>query len=335
MKTMRNAGLLMAYLLMVAVSPRATAAVPCAATGEEAVRLFVERYAAQAPDSVDLLLPTSLAEYRGALAQMLDDRYAPDSAAWRVQVLGTDWTPARVSAATDAELLKAYLAHGASARPAVSVTDIRVGTSDDKWHEFYPLDATYGIEVDGKKVQRSGQFKAEVIAGCWKVSLPVQAWVRLHTISERLKTSRPNDPPVSSTGVRMSLQILAASTSPVPGAKRLDGWAEPIWIDGGPPLASERDLVGASAWWSCPGTGGAGGAQEPALHLTLDGEAAKRISRFSRRAVFPKIAVIADGKVIAVPYVRGEPGSSVELCGHFDLLEDAQAMAASLRGDSR
>ena len=130
----------------------------------------------------------------------------------------------------------------------------------------------------------------------------------------------------------MSLQILAASTSPVPGAKRLDGWAEPIWIDDGPPLASERDLVGASAWWSCPGKGG---AQEPALHLTLDGEAAKRISRFSRRAVFPKIAVIADGKVMTVPYVRGELGSSVELCGHFDLLEDAQAMAASLRGDSR
>ena len=332
MKTMRNAALLMAYLLMVAVSPRATAAVPCAATGEEAVRLFVERYAAQAPDSVDLLLPTSLAEYRGALAQMLDDRYAPDSATWRVRVLGTDWTQARVSAATDAELLKAYLAHGASARPAVSVTDIRVGTSDDKWHEFYPLDATYDIEVDGKKVQRSGQFKAEVIAGCWKVSLPVQAWVRLDTISERLKASRPNDPPVSSTGVRMSLRILAASTSPVPGAKRLDGWAKPIWIDDGPPLASEGDLIGASAWWSCPRVGG---VQEPALHLTLDGEAAKRISRFSRRAVFPQIAVIVDGKVMTVPYVRGELGSSVELCGHFDLLEDAQAMAASLRGDSR
>ena len=305
-------------------------AAPCSTDAQEAVGLFVKAYAAQDPDAVDMLIPKSLAAYRAALQQLLDDRYSPRSATWRVDVLGADWTPARIQAASDEELLRAYFAFGAARRSAIAVSDVRVEPSELKWRDFFPWAASYRIEVDGKPVERSGLFDAQRSGACWRVSFPAQAWMRMQALADELKKSRPKDQPAVGKGPRAKLRFFAASGSPEAGTEELAGWRVPVWIDRARPLATESNLTSAAAWWSCP----VGfGPEEPALHLSLDSVAAQAMSTVGEDQPFSQLAVEIDGRVTNVAYVRGKLGREFQLCGEPWTMDEAQALAARLRGD--
>ena len=330
MKTLLKACRRIALLTLLAGPGCGMAAAPCPASAEEAVRLFVQADVAQPLGVLDVLLPKSLAQYRAALEQMLDDDYSPASAAWRAEVLGPDWTPARIHAATDIELLGAYLAKDPMHRRVAAASDIRVVYSSDEFRKFYPWGVTYRLDVDGKATEHSDAFDAGISDGCWKVGLPVRAQMRIQAVADRLRESR-QAAPVVAVGARSKLLLLAASRSPVVGAKRLDGWSQPVWIDAGAPLATEANLIGVSAWWACPeGLG----AEEPGLGLKLDERAVQALSRLSEKPDFPDLVMVVDGKVVSVSHVQGPLGSSFQLCGQFHSMADARAMAARLRGDS-
>ena len=315
--------------MLSAILAGAAVAAPCAKSDDEAVRRFIEAYAGSSANAVDLLESTSLSTYRRRLAQLLDDRYAPASPTWRAKVLGDDWTPARIGAATDAELVSAYLGRAASLRGPVTVSDIRIGPSEERIREMAPLRATYRIESGGAPHDGMAYLKADAVEGCWKVEMPVQAWLQIDKVARALKATRGEGAAMSDAAPRMTLWLLAASPEAVAGAKSMEtGWRT-IWVDD-VPLATEADLTAVSAWWTCAASQD---RESAGLELTFNDRVVKAFEALQDRAPKAMLAIIVDGKLVSAPIVRGPLGHRIEICGDDIPLEQAQATAAALRGE--
>jgi len=304
----------------------------CAHDAETAAVRFMRLGWTDAGASVALIAPRPLAQYRGRLEQLLEDRFSPLSAPLRQRVLGEDWTPERLHAASDRELVGAYLAHGARTRSAAlsSTPVVKAHIQQDVLGDVVTV--AYEGTVDGEARKLEYPLVANDVQGCWMLDMPLQSWPNLDKLAAILRQARNDALPGRAGPSRVRLEVVEASTEEKPG---LVARPEPrafatAWVSRDA-LARESDIVGAVASWDCERAHGPAGA---AVWFRLGDDAGHRVAQWSAAHIGTLLAIVVDGQVWTRAVVQSPLGSSLTLCvpddGHG--LERADRLASALLG---
>lgn len=304
----------------------------CAQSPEEAVRKFVEIGVQDGRHLGGFVRPKSLAAVRAKLEQLLDDRYAPDSAAFREELVGKQWSAGAMRNFSDEEFVGRYVEAAQRRRPSARVSDIQVVRRETTKYSGEEVTVSYELYGEGVTGRQTRKYSVYLEDGCWKLDAPVEMWARLEFIAKTLKESR--EPPKSKEGPsRAKLQIGRASEVPRAGTvevQRRNNTDTPakIWVDTEAVL-TEADIAAASASWDCE----AGfGPEDVALQLTFTEEGTQRIRQWSQRNFGSMLAVVVNEQASAYAKVAGVLGSRFSICLRGASLEEGQLLAADLRG---
>lgn len=321
---------LMRALPFVAASSLAHAASPCLQSAEEAALRFVKVGASAPAETPALLRQDALKRFRARLEQLLDDRYSPASATLREQWLGTGWSPGRIKAASDEELVSRYL----SARSAAAeVSDLKVVSHESS--RVFGDEVTVAYQVRQGTTSTSLERKLSVFreGECWRVDTPLQAWAQLEHAARILKAARTEPPPSRQGPPMVSLKVAAASEDERPGMQRVrrrgaSGSPRAVWISD-TPLLTESDVSTAAATWDCE----AGLGPEPAaVKLRFTEEAGERFASWTKENVGQMMAVVIEGEAWVFARVLTPLSKQLVLCSSEASLDDAQALARRLMG---
>jgi hypothetical protein len=303
----------------------------CLATAEEAAQAFVRQSINDPGASPGLLTLRSLATYRARLEQLLDDRYSPDSGPLRARLLGTDISPAQLRAMSHTELVGMFQAAGASRRQAVGLGDVQVTGKSTRPYLGDEVTVSYRLTIGSAETHQERTFSVSSEQGCWKLDVPVEAWVRLDQLAKILKESR-TEPQFKVRGMpRASVRVAAASASPFTGSaehRQRDTSHAAAWVANSP-LLTERDLVGVSASWDCD----AGrGPEDAAIRLHFSERGTAALAKWSKDNLGTMLAVVIDGEVRTFARVSGVLGSKLSVCLPRMTLDDAESLARRLAG---
>lgn len=329
----RLAGLGVALASM-AMAPDAwaTAESGCAPDAEAAAVSFMRLAWSDPAASAALIAPRSLALYRGRLEQLLEDRYSPMSASLRTRVLGEHWTPERLHAASDRELIGAYLAHGGRARTATLSAEPVVKSHVEQPSLGDVVTVAYEGTVDGEARTLEYPLVANAVQGCWMLDMPMQSWPNLDRLASVLRKARTDALPGRAGPSRARLEVVAAYDEKKPGrvARPDPRTGATAWV-ASPALAREADIVGAAASWDCEAEHGPAAA---AVVFRLSDDAGHRMADWSAVHIGDQLAIVVDGEVLSRATVQSPLGSVLSIClpddGHG--LDRADKLARALRG---
>jgi len=327
--TTRLAGLFAALAFLLA-GPAAHAA-PCPATPEEAARSFLQLGVEAPAASVELLAARPLTRYRARLEQVLNDRYSPMSAAFREKLLGREMTTERLSALSDTALVGLFLGAGEKLRGAATVSDITVlkQRTDRLFGEEIWL--RYRVVSTRGETLLERKFSAKQSDGCWRLDVPLEASARLEQLAGILKESRP---PLAANRVGpalLPLRVAAASATAREDMREMRQRGQgrnAVWVSE-ESLASESDILGATASWDCASTEG---AEDPSVWIRFNDRAGEALQAWSGKNPGAMLAIAVDGEVVTFARVAGVLGNRLSMCLPGERLETAEALADALRG---
>lgn len=306
----------------------------CAPSAEDAALQFVEAGVNHPRRAAALIRDRSLRQLRLRLEQLADSRYSPDSEEFRVRAFGHDWTPDRLSREADANVVGQFLAGGLDSRIDWVLSKLRVASSRQGPIQGQRVEVTYEVATSRGKSEQRREFTAYPTGSCWKLDVPVEAWVRIEHVAKLLKEGRTQLPPIAKGGPSaLRLQVAEASTTPFPGAQEipLRGEATRVWI-ASKPLATESNILVARAAWDCEqGLG----PEAPAIWLQFDVEGASRIEQWSVGSLGKMLAVAMDDQVVAFARVTAALKDKLSVCLPGSKLEDAELLQARLMGIAR
>lgn len=310
----------------------ASARSSCSASAEAAAVDFVKISLVKPQDSVVLLAPKSLATFRARLAQLLDDRYAPDSAELRRR-LGVEHLASSTGVSmSDAEFVGAYFAAGAARAAPVALADVLAVGRRTEPYLGEAITVRYQLSTQGRETAQERTYYLSQHQGCWRLDVPLEAHARLEQLAQFLKESRIEPQFPAGKTPRLALRVAPASGIAFPSSTRFATSANmgaPVWVADAA-LLSEKDLDGASAYWDCNLSGH--GPEDAAVRLRFRQAAAARLADWSAANIGSMLAVVLDGEVVTYAKVTGKLGDRLSICLPGKRLEQVREVASRVAG---
>jgi hypothetical protein len=326
--------LIFTLLLASAAGASATGVENCATSAEEAALKFVELGVTDPRGATALLRDRDLRQLRLRLEQLADSRYSPDSATFRVKAFGPEWSSDRFARESDAGVVGQYLSSGQEARKDWMLSDLRVARSRMDPIQGQLVEVRYEITTSRGKSEQRREFRAYPTGSCWKLDVPVEAWVRVEHVARVLKEGRTQQPQADRAGrPTLRLQVAEASSASFSGARELPlrGEMQRVWM-ASKPLATEANVLSARAAWDCEQ---GFGPEAAALWLQFDADGARRIAQWSGGNLGKMLAVAIDDQVVVFARVAGALKDRLSVCLPGSRLEDAELLGARLMGSTR
>lgn len=303
----------------------------CQTSPESAATEFVRLSIEDARRSTLVLTRSSLAKFRARLEQMLDDRYAPDSSPLRSRLLGTALMPNELSGLSNTDYVGLYLAAGETRRTTMRLIDVQPLSRQPRRYLGEEIVVGYRIAIGESERSQQRTFFASLEGSCWKLEVPLEAWVRLDQLAKILKESRAEPQYTYRQPSTVRLQVAAASDIAIPNSteyKRPGSNTASVWVSNAA-LATEKDIASTSAYWDCD----AGRDPEhPAVILRLSGGGASKLQDWSVRNLGSLLAVVIEGEVVVYAKVAGTLKDRIAICMERKSLHQATELARALVG---
>lgn len=325
------AGCALALLLMAGMARAQGSAPLCMKSAEEAARRFVVLAASEPSQAASLLTRKSLNSFRLRAQRMLEDRYAPASLARREKLLGSAFSSEKMRAMPDSEFVARYMGAGDSHG---AVSDVQILSHASPRLTGDELVVGYTVNTGAARGRQQRILSARNEGDCWRVDMPLEAWVRLDEVGTALKATRTDLPLARKGPSTAAFQVVAASFSERPDMvqARRPGVASPsdkVWLAKSP-ILTETDVEGAKAGYSCDLS--AMEPEQPGVHIFFSDAGAEKLKQWSSENMGQVLAVAVNGDALLVATVRGILGKQLMLCLEKSSLEDAVALSENLMG---
>jgi hypothetical protein len=327
--------LLISVVLLAGMAAASASEPPvCAKSAEDAALELIEVAVKDPRRAVALFTEPSLRSLRLRLEQLADSRYSPASDSFRTRFFGPDWGADRLSRETDAAVVGQYLSAGQEASKDMVISNARVTRSTNDPIFGRRIEVTYEVATARGKSEQRREFTAYPSEPCWKLDVPVEAWVRIALVSQALKKARsPLRAAPKTQPPTLRLDVAEASDVPFPGAQARPLRAErgKVWV-APKPLATESNILAARADWDCnQGLD----PEAPAVLLLFDEAGTRRIAQWTAANVGKILAVSLDDQVVVYAKVTVAMKDRLSICLAGATLEEAQLVGARLTGAAR